>query len=99
MNEVTDPNMFKATLLTHLKANMSKFQISPQYGLSAFHMPIIIIIANYYYCFWMFGRVIGGQQNPENPSEKTLVLLTWLWRARATPRVSCLALYMVWQLL
>lgn len=44
MNEVADPNMFKATLFMHLKANMSKFQISPKYGLNAFRVPIIIIV-------------------------------------------------------
>lgn len=32
MNEFADSNMIKTTLLTHRKANMSKFQISPQYG-------------------------------------------------------------------
>lgn len=43
MNKFTDPNVFISTFPDHLMANRSKFQISPQYGLSAFHMPIIII--------------------------------------------------------
>lgn len=71
MNELTDPNMIKTSLLTPVKANMSTFQISPQYVLSAFHVPP--------FSFCMMGRVTGmGQKIPEKT--RNLVMLNWLGR-------------------
>lgn len=40
MNEFTALNMIKTT---HLKANMSRFQISPYCGLIAFHVLIVCL--------------------------------------------------------
>lgn len=73
MNEFTDPNMIKTSLLTHVKANMSTFQISPRYVLSAFHVPR--------FSFCMMGRVTGmGQKTSANT--RNLVMLNWLGRAK-----------------
>lgn len=50
MNEFADSNMIKTTLLTHRKANMSKFQISPQYGFRV----LMVLFGS----VWKVGRVI-----------------------------------------
>lgn len=52
---LTEPNMVQTTLLTHLKANMSKLQISLRCGLNDFYVMI--------YCHLMVeGVVMAGTE-------------------------------------